>query len=292
MLLVAGLVALGAVGIALVTTQYENQQDPEENAPVAVVETNTPVSQTGDTDNDGVSDWKEILWSTNPHNADTDGDGISDGDEIAAGTDPLQEGAVALSDKDYEAPKALPPTEALAREFFTNYASARRDGSITQAEMNTAASGAIGGHIRQVEVPEVYTLPDLKVDGGATVEVYSETLGTTLLEANAVREHELSVFARAVNTGSEEELQKILASALIYRSILGDLLATEVPIAVAKEHLAVVNGISELSTATEALSEWSGDPLDALALVNNFAAAEANVSTHLKTLYTFIEVVN
>lgn len=36
-----------------------------------------------DADGDGLLDWEELLWGTNPLKADTDGNGISDGDEVA-----------------------------------------------------------------------------------------------------------------------------------------------------------------------------------------------------------------
>ena len=35
-----------------------------------------------DTDNDGLKDWEEILWKTDPNNPDTDGDKTTDGEEI------------------------------------------------------------------------------------------------------------------------------------------------------------------------------------------------------------------
>jgi hypothetical protein len=43
-----------------------------------------------DSDNDGLPDWKEALYGTNPNKADTDGDGTNDGDEIAQNRDPLK----------------------------------------------------------------------------------------------------------------------------------------------------------------------------------------------------------
>jgi hypothetical protein len=42
-----------------------------------------------DSDQDGLSDAEEQVYSTDPHNPDTDGDGYSDGAEIASGYNPL-----------------------------------------------------------------------------------------------------------------------------------------------------------------------------------------------------------
>ena len=42
-----------------------------------------------DSDNDGLRDWEEELYHTNPNNPDTDGDGYLDGEEINSGHNPL-----------------------------------------------------------------------------------------------------------------------------------------------------------------------------------------------------------
>ena len=42
-----------------------------------------------DSDQDGLSDWQEVAYGTDPYNPDSDGDGLSDGWEVAHGTDPL-----------------------------------------------------------------------------------------------------------------------------------------------------------------------------------------------------------
>ena len=48
---------------------------------------------TVDADCDWLTDAREILINTDPHNPDTDGDGYSDGDEIPLGTNPLDPGS-------------------------------------------------------------------------------------------------------------------------------------------------------------------------------------------------------
>jgi hypothetical protein len=55
-----------------------------------------------DSDNDGLKDWEEPLYKTDPQNPDTDGDGTNDGDEIKQNRDPLKKGP---NDKVAEAKK-------------------------------------------------------------------------------------------------------------------------------------------------------------------------------------------
>jgi hypothetical protein len=49
----------------------------------------TVESQNRDNDNDGLTNWQEDLYKTDPNNPDTDGDGYSDGEEINSGRNPL-----------------------------------------------------------------------------------------------------------------------------------------------------------------------------------------------------------
>ena len=46
----------------------------------------------GDSDGDGLRDWEEVLWKTDPQKNDTDGDGTADNDEILAKRDPKTPG--------------------------------------------------------------------------------------------------------------------------------------------------------------------------------------------------------
>lgn len=45
-----------------------------------------------DNDRDGLQNWEEQIYGTDPNNPDTDGDGTSDGDEVKAGRNPLVKG--------------------------------------------------------------------------------------------------------------------------------------------------------------------------------------------------------
>jgi hypothetical protein len=45
-----------------------------------------------DSDKDGLKDWEEVLWKTDPNNPDTDGDGVLDGEEVKLGRNPVISG--------------------------------------------------------------------------------------------------------------------------------------------------------------------------------------------------------
>lgn len=58
-----------------------------------------PYSFTQDSDNDGLSNAKELIYGTDPLNPDTDNDGYKDGAEVAHGFDPLVPGSAKLADR-------------------------------------------------------------------------------------------------------------------------------------------------------------------------------------------------
>jgi len=55
-----------------------------------------------DGDGDGLNNFEEARYGTDPHNRDTDGDGWSDGDEVRYGSNPLD-------------PRSTPPQYTTAR---------------------------------------------------------------------------------------------------------------------------------------------------------------------------------
>lgn len=62
---------------------------------------NTPGVIEGDYDNDGLSNYWEMLHGTNPFSNDTDGDGTLDGDEAAYGSNPLDGAEKPLNPEDF-----------------------------------------------------------------------------------------------------------------------------------------------------------------------------------------------
>src|SRR3990167_7988543 len=67
------------------------QKHPIENK-IAAADNDAWKILSSDSDNDGLKDWEELLWKTDPRNPDTDGDGTTDNEEILAKRDPRKPG--------------------------------------------------------------------------------------------------------------------------------------------------------------------------------------------------------
>ena len=76
-----------------------NWSKNEEKKKIEMKREKKEISLEKDTDGDGLEDWKENLYKTDPNNKDTDKDGLSDFEEVKNGWDPLVAGKGNLENK-------------------------------------------------------------------------------------------------------------------------------------------------------------------------------------------------
>jgi hypothetical protein len=87
--LVALSIAIVIILIAILLNYWKPSTTSYKNDNLSSVDASSSAMDV-DSDGDGLPDWKENLYGTDPHKADTDGDGTSDLDEILADRDPLK----------------------------------------------------------------------------------------------------------------------------------------------------------------------------------------------------------
>ncbi|MBU4284869.1 thrombospondin type 3 repeat-containing protein [Patescibacteria group bacterium] len=75
-------------------------------------------SESKDTDNDGLKDWEENLYKTDPLNPDTDADGYLDGEEINSGHNPLVKGP---NDKQVFYPLPIGNKYNITNQIFSDF---------------------------------------------------------------------------------------------------------------------------------------------------------------------------
>ncbi|MCR4311641.1 MAG: hypothetical protein NUV54_03715, partial [Candidatus Taylorbacteria bacterium] len=82
---------LGIIGLFTYFFVYKTKKEVY-TAPLTVQKSEESPLLAKDSDSDGLKDWEEQLWKTDPLNPDTDGDGTPDGAEIKSGRNPLVAG--------------------------------------------------------------------------------------------------------------------------------------------------------------------------------------------------------
>jgi len=127
-----------------------------------------PDDKNKDSDNDGLMDWQETTWQTDPCKPDTDGDGYLDGEEVASGYNPtIPAPNDELSGQNPTIPRSMPHnlTQALAgslREKITNQemesiSDALDPSSISTSNriVNTAIQQVISQSMEEFSLPHI-----------------------------------------------------------------------------------------------------------------------------------------
>mgnify|MGYP001563940977 CR=1 FL=1 len=118
----------------------------------AAVASSLGVDVAQDSDEDGLKDWEEAVWQTDPQKPDTDGDGTTDGDEIKANRNPLQIGP---DDQLSQLPLAGELSSPAAGEDNVTFA-------LTKNLLTSGVLGAINekGEITSTDFLDRLTLPE------------------------------------------------------------------------------------------------------------------------------------
>jgi len=157
------LVLRSKTGTASISQQLAQIFEQNKN-PVAGCQPD-PSDKNKDSDNDGLMDWQETTWQTDPCRADTDGDGYVDGEEVASGYSPLQPAPDdELSDRDSVNPRPLPKnlTQALARSLSEKTIEGGLENSLS-SNILTTPNQVINTAIQKVinEAIQEFTLPSI-----------------------------------------------------------------------------------------------------------------------------------
>lgn len=227
---------------------------------------------TKDTDADGLPDWQEALYGTDPNNPESFQAGIPDGEAVAQG---LIEPKVAVRPEDEPTdPDSIPGTTAapssitdrFAQALLTQYLTNRGETPPTQEEIVGFVKGAVANLSAQSLSPAVYDAGDVTVagSGAAAVRAYAAA-AEAAFAANTVPsdKNELSYFADALK-GDEKALAQLGRIGDAYAAMATALMGVAVPSEARQAHLTIANGLMRMSDVTQDMATLKTDPLRAL----------------------------
>lgn len=227
---------------------------------------------TADTDKDGLPDWKENLYDTNPKKPDTDTDGTNDSDEISQNRDPLKANT-ALSNqepndkidtaiieenkKNLDEYNKLTSTEKMARDLMSNILASQpaNGGKIDQSTADYIVKKSLQD-IPQKNYTGVTKESDLNLIKSAnTTELianlkkYAGDYGSETEKFRLMLTADVKLIDIYISSGKDvkKDMNKITSQ---YQSIVDNLIKMAVPAAATSygslSHLLLINDLEKL----------------------------------------------
>lgn len=256
-----------------------------------------------DTDADGLKDWEEQLWKTDPKNPDSDSDGTPDGEEIKLGRDPLKPGPDDKLDPDIVTNKINPEiesdlteTDKFSRELFVKIVAAgQSDTPPTEADYQNFLNTTIQ---KEVEAQKIHNITpiDLKIDSNESTEkikAYGNTITDILTKKPPQKlEYEIAIVDRAQTNNDPDELKKLEPLIAEYKRIENDLLRVVVPKSAIPNHLSLVNATINMAWSITGLKYILSDPLKALPGISAYPDNADNFQNAIRNFKSYFESQN
>ncbi|MFT5359880.1 MAG: hypothetical protein ACI88L_000345, partial [Candidatus Paceibacteria bacterium] len=191
-----------------------------------------------DADGDGVLDWEESLWGTDPFNPDTDGDGIGDKEEI--------EKKKPVDFQIGQESENLTETGIFAREFFSSVFSLNQTGDLTEQNLTSIAE-SLGRSIENA-LYNVYTMEDIAIapnSESAFVDYFTYTDRIFISYQDSQIDQELFIFPEYLQepVSNQTKLESIASS---YKNMARELSLSPVPEDISIDHLLLINSYDKV----------------------------------------------
>ncbi len=242
-----------------------------------------PDDKNKDSDNDGLMDWQETTWQTNPCQADTDGDGYLDGEEVASGYNPVVPAPNdELADYDSIRPRPLPHnlTQALAESLtgrITDQGLETISGALDSTDLitsnrivNTAIQEVISQSMGEFSLPNIpdeeiiisydNSIEAVQIYAGKVVETIEGWEANALLIQEPIAESEAQVIYQAIETSDFSQIDKYVA---FYQGAAESIKKITVPSDFKDIHKEQIGIFWIMSNIFKAIRQIDQDPLKA-----------------------------
>lgn len=226
-----------------------------------------------DSDDDGLLDWEEELWGTNPNLKDSDGDGTDDGAEVKANRHParaapddiLPKGsAMTLKESidSYLADENRTETEKIALSLFQGYSNLRQEGTLGGTDTALLVDQLVSKQIALPSEPH-YRASELSVveDTDKTRAAYKRAYDELVAQLANVSENELLTLERALGSESELDIAKLDTPIAVYTDAVRRLLTMPVPEGASDPHLELLNSFALLREGLADMRATLDDPI-------------------------------
>lgn len=251
-----------------------------------------------DSDSDGLPDWQETLYGTDPANPESVKIGVRDGDAVTQGlvkpkfsgqaapnTDPKNNVETDVADNTV--------TAQFARSFFTEYFNTYGGVSnLTEEQLTSFTRRAVDKLVAQRGDNTLYKMSAVKVEGtGAeALRAYAARVETMLSKSPRPSEDaELQLLSDALEKNDLSALPKIQETGHAYSVIGKSLMTVSVPKEAAQAHLATANAFGARGLIIIDMGSATTDPLRSLVGLALYRDSGVEFARSLAEIYKVFE---
>ncbi len=262
----------------------------------ATAETLLKAYATKDSDSDGLPDWQETLYGTDPANPESVQAGIKDGEAVAQGlVKPKFESEAQKPTSASSIPGTLPSDDSVtaqfSQEFFKSYIDAGGQ-TMTASEQQALLTKLMSSFVTRAEkvVVSPYTALSIHPDKNVTLLGYAQSVEAIIIANDSPKgsESPLDLMDAYINAGDSSAGTKLSALAKQYERVSAALLALRVPPQLSASHLLLLQSFDSLARSTRLIANYQKDPIAVLGAVSMYQPASTGVVTALTDIATSI----
>jgi hypothetical protein len=245
-----------------------------------------------DSDSDGLFDWEETLWNTDPRNPDSDGDGKKDGDEVQTGGNPGEKGTGNLAYDSMGATSTRPvtTTDLVANELMGSLLSSMQAGKqLTAENKQKVLDDALSKARESVAVPkyggENLLLVEPSLD---TWRAYAITFTTLLEQSQGTSNDEVAILFEMAQGNRTQALSDLETVVRHYSDFTLSLQKIAVPRDMAPLHISLVQAFLAYTTTLDGISDFDKDPMRATLALNMLGPARTNAENRAKGIRVYL----
>jgi len=275
------IVGVGII-IAFALTRYIPSRGTVSPEATIVAREITPTRSESDSDSDGLRDWEEVLWGTDPNNADSDGDGATDGEEVNANRHPGIAGPNDIlsvePEKTAESGFAEPSnyTDAFSRELLAQYLQKKQNNTL-YLEGPDVFFNSVFSSVNQGQ--NTYVITDLSFS--ATTNNARYTFANTFADTIA------NINVAAVNTSGGPAELAVLAPR--FTQAAADAVEIPVPYDIGETYLDAVNAIAAIGLHMRAISTIVDDPVGGLAAMGGYESSVNALADAMRSIGLYLQ---
>ena len=290
------LVALAVVFlVSIFFIKTKSQWTNEETASAGLVSGNEILSDilSRDTDKDGILDWEEGLWGTDPTKRDTNDDGVSDREEIAKLKAERMANAESGEEISYTDDENLTQTDKFARELFSTVVALNQTGEIDDNTVQQITD-SLTLQIQNPVQRKVFTMTDLKVTNDnslATYKKYSDDTDIIFQNKYPFDEEVANTLQKFISEGEDPDANILIELDPVIKN-LGEMVEgmtkINVPSSIATLHLDITNALQRVMENLSDIRAFDSDPITTIGAINqyveNLDALDVSIINELKEI--------